>query len=202
MRKEKQKKRAVRRFPYPCEFHKGGCGYSSCDGLAEVPERAYQAEDDSIVYYPRCYKLQSPQILSSISEEEFKRAKRGEFVPRKGTSNDTDTKLDVSETIIPAKGDGFTPKDRQRLNAIYDASVLGKETPTGQIAAAVRKDQIEFGLNLYRPRTKHTKGISFRTAAIRTIKAERFEGAEGSYKMGEVKSLAQAIRRAFLSPKE
>ena len=70
----------MRSYPYPCELYQAGCIISSCDGLAAVPDIPFPKDDDSIVYYPRCYKQQPPQFLSEISEEEFTRAKRGDFI--------------------------------------------------------------------------------------------------------------------------
>ena len=101
-----------------------------------------------------------------------------------------------------ASQDGFTAKDRKRLKAVYAVVVQSKEPTQGQLASDVRQEQIAYGLSLYKQSSKHVKGVSFLTAARLTINADRFKEAEGGYKMGEVKSLAQAIRRAFHSPKE
>ncbi len=84
----------MRRYPYPCELHNGGCIISPCDGLAEVPDIPYPLDDDTIVYRPRCYKRQPPLHLSPISEEEFKRAKRGEFVPKASLGSALGDKID------------------------------------------------------------------------------------------------------------
>ena len=69
----------MRSYPYPCELYQAGCIYTLCNGMADVPEIAIPKDDDTIVYRPRCYKLQPPQFLSEISEEDFARAKAGEF---------------------------------------------------------------------------------------------------------------------------
>ena len=68
----------MHKYPYPCELYQGGCTHSPCDGFAEVPDIAIPKDDDTIVYCPRCYKLQPPLMLSLISESEFTRAMRGE----------------------------------------------------------------------------------------------------------------------------
>ena len=142
MHKGKQKKRTMRKFPYPCELHKGGCGYSPCDGLAEVSEIAYPTEDETIVYYPRCYKLQPPLILSPISEEEFERAKCGEFAPKKPLGTALEEKLDelkdttrkTQEVVmrIDARDvkHGKQKKENDRQDKCFDYWDRGRQNPT------------------------------------------------------------------------
>ena len=194
----------MRRYPYPCELHNGGC-ILPCDGLAEVPDIPYPLDDDTIVYRPRCYKRQPPLHLSQISQEEFERAKRGEFAPKAPQEAVSGENPGEEQSPAPkpaAIKEGFTAKDRKRLDAVYDVVVRSKEPAQAQLASDVRHEQIAYGLSLYKPSSRHVKGVSFRTAAKRAINADRFKDAEGGYKMSEVKSLTQAIRRAFLSSKE
>ncbi len=92
---------------------------------------------------------------------------------------------------------GFNKRDRIMLEAVYNASVFGKEPNLSQSACIVRQQQVEYGLNLYRPSSRHNAGVSFRAAAKKAIEAPQFANVCGAYKIGEVHSLARAINRAF-----
>lgn len=178
-------------WQYPCSDAE--CECSQCSHMVQVFDSPYENQLGETVYPGMCTYLSPPETF------EIPAAKLEAYL----RSDDTRTTLVVSPASkSTASQDGFTAKDRKKVDALYDAVVRGKEPTQKRLAGDVRKEQITYGLGLYKQSSKHVKGVSFLTAARRTINADRFKDAEGGYKMGEVKSLAQAIRRAFLSPKE
>ena len=96
---------------------------------------------------------------------------------------------------------GFTAKDRTMLREIHQASFLNEIPTDAQIADCVRQRQVAYGVELYRPRTKYDKGLSFDKAAKVAIKDPQFRDVPGAYSLGEERSLAQAIRRVVESRK-
>jgi len=184
-------------YPYPCELYQAGCIISSCDGLASVPDIPYPKDDDTIVYYPRCYKQQTPQFLSEISEAEFARAKRGEFQRQDTAHKDQPAAREIPSDNSSTAAEGFTSADRKLLRQIHRATVYN-ETPTdAQLAGDVRREQVAYGLRFYKPSTRYVKGVSFVQAARKAICAPQFVRAEGAYSLGELKTLAKAIERAY-----
>ena len=94
---------------------------------------------------------------------------------------------------------GFGPEDRRLLRQIYRATVFG-ETPTdAKVAGDVRRRQVLYGASLYKPPTKHDKGVSSYLAAEKAIKAPQFSGESGVYSLPEKKTLARAIVREYRS---
>ena len=94
--------------------------------------------------------------------------------------------------------EGFTAADRKMLEQIYRASVYG-ETPTAaQVVGDVRRRQIAYGVNLYKPSSRYVKGVSSYVAARQAVR--QFEDAEGAYSSDEIASLAKAIRREYQKP--
>ena len=178
-------------WQYPCSDAE--CECSQCSHMVQVFDSPYENQLGETVYPGMCTYLSPPETF------EIPAAKLEAYL----RSDDTRTTLVVSPASkSTASQDGFTAKDRKRLNAVYAVVVQSKEPTQGQLASDVRQEQISYGLSLYKPSSKHVKGVSFLTAARLTINADKFKDAEGGYKIGEVKSLAQAIRRAFHSPKE
>lgn len=105
----------MRSYPYPCELYQAGCIISSCDGLASVPDIPYPKDDDTIVYYPRCYKQQTPQFLSEISEAEFARAKRGEFVGKSEMPQTQSSGNDKTKDRRKRRGSGLKGNRTERM---------------------------------------------------------------------------------------
>ena len=70
-----------------------------------------------------------------------------------------------------------------------------------QVAGDVRRQQVLYGVSLYRPPTKYDKGFSSYRAADKAITAPQFRDVEGAYSSGERRSLARAIVRESKNPK-
>jgi hypothetical protein len=87
-----------------------------------------------------------------------------------------------------ASHDGFTKRDRNTLNAIYDAAVLGKEPDDKRQSGVMRHKQVEFGAKL-----AVSQKLSANAAARRAIEA--YADEQGAYTASEEESLARAIRR-------
>ncbi len=96
---------------------------------------------------------------------------------------------------------GFTAKDRKMLREIHQASFLNEIPTDAQMADGARHQQILLGAELYRPRTKYDKGLSFGKAAKAAIEDPQFHSVPGAYSPDEERSLAQAIRREVESRK-
>ena len=91
---------------------------------------------------------------------------------------------------------GFTQADRTLLRQVQRAAVFGEMPTDAQVAGDVRRRQVAYGANLYRPSSRHVKGVSFADAAQKAILAQQFKGVAGAYTMSEKHSLARAIQRA------
>ena len=91
---------------------------------------------------------------------------------------------------------GFTQADRTMLRQVQRAAVFGEIPTDAQVAGDVRRRQVTYGANLYRPSSRHVKGVSFADAAQKAILAQQFKGVAGAYTMSEKHSLARAIQRA------
>ena len=87
-----------------------------------------------------------------------------------------------------ASHDGFTKRDRNTLNAIYDAAVLGKEPDDKRRSGVTRRKQIDYGAKL-----AVSQKLSANAAARRAIEA--YADEQGAYTSAEEESLARAIRR-------
>ena len=87
-----------------------------------------------------------------------------------------------------ASSGGFTKSDRNTLNAIYDAAVLGKEPDDKRRSGVTRRKQIEFGAMLVA-----SQNLSSTAAARRAI--WEYADEQGAYTSAEEESLARAIRR-------
>ena len=87
-----------------------------------------------------------------------------------------------------ASHDGFTKRDRNTLNAIYDAAVLGKEPDDKRRSGVTRRKQIDYGAKL-----AVSQKLSANAAARRAI--EEYADKQGAYTSAEEESLARAIRR-------
>ena len=87
-----------------------------------------------------------------------------------------------------ASHDGFSKRDRNTLNAIYDAAVLGKEPDDKRQSGVTRHKQVEFGAKL-----AVSQKLSANAAARRAIEA--YADEQGAYTASEEESLARAIRR-------
>jgi len=167
----------MRSYPYPCELYQAGCIYTLCNGMADVPEIAIPKDDDTIVYRPRCYKLQPPQFLSEISEEDFARAKRGEF------EHHSKTLLDIKvENTPPAKMSALTspqppdPVTKSDLRAAVKTILRGEDVSAakpGPRITAAKQRQIE-AAEAYR---KSHAGCTLHNACMRS-----FVPAKGGYK--------------------
>ena len=75
-------------------------------------------------------------------------------------------------------GEGFSRQwfaDRygKKIDRIHDASVLGKEPSGSSLAGDVRREQVAYGVKLYKP------------------------GIVGAYTLPEAKALSRAIQRAY-----
>lgn len=109
--------------------------------------------------------------------------------------------LDATSKVLST----LKQKDKQiikMLHQIHRATVYG-ETPTdAQIAGDVRRQQVLYGADLYRPTSKHVKGVSSYAAAEKAILAPQFKGIEGAYSLAEKNTLARAIAREYKSPKD
>ena len=70
-----------------------------------------------------------------------------------------------------------------------------------QVAGDVRRQQVLYGVSLYRPPTKYDKGFSSYRAADKAITAPQFRDVEGAYSLAEKCSLAKAIVQEYNSPK-
>ena len=97
---------------------------------------------------------------------------------------------------LPVDRSGFTEADRTMLRKVYRAAVFGEMPTDAQVAGDVRRQQVAYGAGLYKPSSKHKKGVSFETAAKKAILAQEFKGVAGAYTMSEKKTLARAIQRA------
>ena len=93
-------------------------------------------------------------------------------------------------------GDGFNPSDLKILHQIPRASVFGETPSDAQTVGDLRRQQVAYGASLYRPSSRHVKGVSFADAAHKAILAQQFKGVAGAYTMSEKHSLARAIQRA------
>ena len=93
-------------------------------------------------------------------------------------------------------------KNIKMLHQIYRATVYGENPTDAQFAGDVRRQQVRYGADLYRPTSKHVKGVSSYTAAEKAILAPQFKGVEGAYSLAEKKTLARAIVREYRSPRD
>ena len=87
-----------------------------------------------------------------------------------------------------ASSGGFTKRDRNTLNAIYDAAVLGKEPDDKRRSGVTRRKQIDYGAKLVA-----SQNLSSTAAARRAI--WEYAGEQGAYSEAEEDALARAIRR-------
>ena len=99
-------------------------------------------------------------------------------------------------------GEGFSRQWFQRrygkkIDRIHDASVLGKEPSGSSLAGDVRQRQVEYGVKLYKPRSRHEKGFSSMRAAKMAINNPQFKDIDGAYTLPEAKTLSRAIQRAY-----
>ena len=108
---------------------------------------------------------------------------------------------EAQKSNTPQKADGFTDEDRKRLFRIEQVTIFGKTPNNAQIACNVRRNQVQYGAELYRRPTKYDKGFSYSRAAKAAIENPNFRNARGAYSHSEEKSLAQAIRRNLLGLK-
>lgn len=160
----------MHKYPYPCELYEAGCIYSPCNGLADVPDIAYPTEDDTVVYYPRCYKQQTPQILSAISEKEFARAMRGEF------SHQERVPLGKAPTDARVPSVATKADLRAAVKTILRGEDISAAKPGPRLTAAKRR-QIE-AAEAYR---KSHAGCTLHNACIKS-----FVAAKGGYKSAKV----------------
>ena len=93
----------------------------------------------------------------------------------------------------------FTQHDRVILNQIHKASVFGEMPTDSQVAGNIRRQQIIYGVKLYRPSSGKSKGFSSLKAADCAISAPQFKDAQGAYKATERQTLAKEIRRKQMS---
>ena len=138
----------MHKYPYPCELYQGGCTHSPCDGLAEVPDIAIPKDDDTIVYCPRCYKLQPPLMLSLISESEFMRAMRGEFGERPANGNPQAEQTTPSTATVPAE-DGSNTKqtaNRHKGRSIYDGKKVHQDIESDSRRQFIKVNSRKFKL--------------------------------------------------------
>ena len=91
----------------------------------------------------------------------------------------------------------FQRRYGKKIDRIHDASVLGKEPSGSSLAGDVRRQQVAYGVKLYRPRSRHDKGVSFMRAAKMAINNPQFNGIVGAYTLPEAKTLSRAIQRAY-----
>ena len=97
--------------------------------------------------------------------------------------------------VVSSSVPSVTADDRRMLRHIHRAAVFG-ETPTeAQVAGDVRRRQVLYGAELYRPASRYVKGMSSCVAAEKAIRAPQFSDVEGAYGLPEKESLARAIRR-------
>ena len=54
-----------------------------------------------------------------------------------------------------------------------------------------------YGVTIYRPRSRHDKGVSSMRAAKMAIDNPQFNGIVGAYTLPEAKALSRAIERAY-----
>ena len=99
-------------------------------------------------------------------------------------------------------GEGFSRQWFQRrygkkIDRIHDASVLGKEPSGSSLAGDVRREQVAYGVTIYRPQSRHDKGVSFMRAAKMAINNPQFKDIDGAYTLPEAKTLSRAIERAY-----
>ena len=138
----------MHKYPYPCELYQSGCTHSPCDGLAEVPDIAIPKDDDTIVYCPRCYKLQPPLMLSLISESEFMRAMRGEFGERPINGNPQAEQTTPSTATVPAE-DGSNAKqtvNRHKGRSIYDGKKVHQDIESDSRRQFIKVNSRKFKL--------------------------------------------------------
>ena len=95
--------------------------------------------------------------------------------------------------------DCFTQHDRVILNQIHKASVFGEMPTDSQVAGNIRRQQVIYGVKLYRPSSGKSKGFSSLKAADRAICAPQFKDAPGAYSAKERRSLAKSIIREYKS---
>ena len=110
-------------------------------------------------------------------------------------------KLDAHMVDSPQKcgADCFTQHDRVILNQIHKASVFGEMPTDSQVAGNIRRQQVIYGVKLYRPSSGKSKGFSSLKAADRAICAPQFKDAPGAYSAKERRSLAKSIIREYKS---
>ena len=101
----------------------------------------------------------------------------------------------------PALATSFSAEDRRMLRQIYRASVFGETPSEAQVAGDVRRQQVLYGAKLYKPSSKHVKGVSSYRAAEKAIRAPQFHDVEGAYTLAERDVLARAIRREYKFPR-
>ena len=101
----------------------------------------------------------------------------------------------------PALATSFSAEDRRMLRQIYRASVFGETPSEAQVAGDVRRQQVLYGAKLYKPSSKHVKGVSSYRAAEKAIRAPQFRDVEGAYTLAERDVLARAIRREYKFPR-
>ena len=94
---------------------------------------------------------------------------------------------------------GFSSRDRKLLNEIHRAAVFGETPVDARVSGDIRRSQVLYGASLYRPSSRHVKGVSSTQAARSAIK--QFRGRPGAYSLEETASLAKAILREYQSLK-
>ncbi len=186
-------------WEYPCQDKE--CECPRCSHMLIVVDSPYENKQGNVVYPGMCKDISAPEIFE-IPAEELESYIRDNERPQHQieismSESHTDTMENSSHHKHSTAEEGFTNEDRKMLRQIHRASVYG-DTPTdAQIAGDVRRKQVEYGLDRYRPSSKYQKGISATKAASLAINASEFEGLEGAYTSSEIKTLARAIQRAI-----
>jgi hypothetical protein len=95
---------------------------------------------------------------------------------------------------------GFSQHDRKILSSLHrieQTAVYGKNPTDSQRIGNIRREQVRYGVNRYKPASGRNKGYSASKAAMDAIRATEFKNKPGAYTDKEKRTLAQAILRAY-----
>jgi hypothetical protein len=111
-------------------------------------------------------------------------------------------KLVPSPNSAPEKHEtkGFSQHDRKILSSLHrieQTAVYGKNPTDSQRIGNIRREQVRYGVNRYKPASGRNKGYSASKAAMDAIRATEFKNKPGAYTDKEKRTLAQAILRAY-----
>jgi hypothetical protein len=168
------------------KYESGECLADLCDGFLQSPVQSGYDSTSRPLYNGVC--------RNCANWEHFKG-----LYPYSEPSN-TSTQPRTQQCIlsyIEQNNNGFTQHDRKILHQIQQVAVYGKNPTDSQRIGNIRREQVCYGVNRYKPASGRNKGYSASKAAMDAIRATEFKNKPGAYTDKEKRTLAQAILRAY-----